>query len=64
MTNQFDGKETDKRMLLQSQMVYFIESVLIDAERQGKLDHINIEVCNHQGNLQMDYTLRNRKKAY
>jgi len=64
MTNQTHAKEIVKRELLQSQMFYFIESVLIDAEKQGKLDHVNIEMCNHQGNLQMDYTLRDRKKAY
>lgn len=61
MTNKI---EYEKRQMLQNQMLSFLESVLLDAQRQDKLDHINIEISNHNGNLQMNYTLKDRKKAY
>ncbi|SHK46218.1 hypothetical protein [Tepidibacter formicigenes] len=56
--------ELAKRQMLETQMKTFIKCVLDAAEREEKLDYINIEISNHNGNLQMDYTLRNRKKAY
>lgn len=45
-------------------MISFIDAVLDVAEKEGKLDYIQIEISNHQGTLQMDYRLRDRKKAY
>lgn len=56
--------EEDKREMLQYQIDCFVDNVLILAAREGKLDHIEIEISNHQGNLQMDYRLRDRKKVY
>ncbi|AOY76790.1 hypothetical protein [Clostridium formicaceticum] len=56
--------EFGKKEMLQHQISEFVKSVLSMAETEGKLDHINIEISNHNGNLQMDYTLRDRKKAY
>lgn len=53
-----------KKESLQKQITEFIKTVLEAAERNGNLDHFTIEISNHQGNLQMDYTLRDRKKAY
>lgn len=53
-----------KRQNLKNQMVDFIDAVLIAAEKENKLDYIDIEISNHQGNLQMDYRLRDRKKVY
>ncbi|WFD08729.1 hypothetical protein [Tepidibacter hydrothermalis] len=57
-------KEQSKKEMLKYQMVSFISCVLDSADNEHKLDYINIEINNHNGNLQMDYTLRNRKKAY
>jgi hypothetical protein len=54
----------NKKESLKRQIVEFIDMVLSTAEKSGKLDFINIEISNHQGQLQMDYTLRDRKKAY
>lgn len=54
----------DKRKKIELQINEFIKSVLTIAEKEQKLDHINIEINNHNGNLQMDYTFRDRKKAY
>lgn len=56
--------EDNKREMLQYQINSFIENVLRLANNEGKLDHINIDISNHNGNLQMDYTLKDRKKAY
>lgn len=53
-----------KRINLKNQMIDFIDAVLIAAENENKLDYIDIEISNHQGNLQMDYRLRDRKKVY
>ncbi|WP_099192774.1 hypothetical protein [Tepidibacter mesophilus] len=58
------SKEDSKKEMLKYQMVSFIDCVLDSADNENKLDYINIEINNHNGNLQMDYTLRNRKKAY
>lgn len=56
--------EEDKKEMLQYQISCFVSSVLKLAEKEGKLDHLEIEISNHQGNLQMDYRLRDRKKVY
>lgn len=59
------GKDRQtKKEMLKERVYEFIESVLDLAENQDKLDHMNIEISNHNGNLQTDYTLRDRKKAY
>ena len=54
----------EKKSCLRNQMISFIDAVLDVAEKEGKLDYIGIEISNHQGTLQMDYKLRDRKKAY
>ena len=53
-----------KRKNLENQITEFIGTVLIAAEKENKLDYIDIEISNHQGNLQMDYKLKDRKKVY
>ena len=53
-----------KKSCLRNQMINFIDAVLNVAEKEGKLDYIEIEMSNHMGNLQMDYKLRDRKKVY
>ena len=54
----------NKRKKLEHDIKEFIKNVLNLAEQQDKLDHMNIEISNHNGNLQMDYKLRDRKKVY
>lgn len=49
---------------IKEQIYSFIECVVDKADLDGKLDFINIEISNHQGNLQMDYSVRDRKKVY
>ena len=53
-----------KKLNLKKRMFDFIDTVLNIAEKEGKLDYIEIELSNHNGNLQMDYKIRDRKKAY
>jgi len=53
-----------KKELLKNRLHEFIEGVLDLADNQGKLEHFSIEISNHNGNLQMDHTLRDRDKAY
>ena len=54
----------EKKELLKNRLYEFIDTVLDMADAQGKLDHLNIEISNHNGNLQMDHTMRDREKAY
>lgn len=42
----------------------FINTVIDKANEDKKIDHFQIEISNHQGNLQLDYSLRDRKKVY
>lgn len=58
------SSENEKRLILEHQIEIFVQCVLDLAEKEGKLDYINISICNHNGNLQTDYTLRDRRKAY
>lgn len=49
---------------IKEQIHSFVECVLDKANEDDKIDYINIEISNHQGNLQMDYSVRDRKKVY
>lgn len=49
---------------IKEQIHSFVECVLDKAKEDGKLDFFNIEISNHQGNLQMDYSVRDRRKIY
>lgn len=53
-----------KKEKLKEELNGFISCVIDQAEKEDKLDFFNIEINNHMGNLQKDYTLRDRKKVY
>ena len=53
-----------KKEKLKEELNIFISCVIDQAEKEDKLDFFNIEINNHMGNLQKDYTLRDRKKVY
>lgn len=53
-----------KKASIRNQIIEFIDAVLDAAEKENKLDYIDIEISNHQGNLQMDYKLKDRRKVY
>ena len=54
----------DKKENLKRQITNFVDTVLQVAEKNGKLDYFVIEISNHQGQLQKDFTLRDRGKVY
>lgn len=54
----------NKKEQLKARINEFIDVAVDIAEKAGSLDHMQIEISNHQGNLQMDYRLRDRKKVY
>lgn len=49
---------------IREQIHSFIDAVIDKADEDEKLDFFQIEISNHQGNLQMDYSVRDRKKVY
>lgn len=49
---------------LKAKINEFIDVVIDRADQEGKIDYFHIEISNHNGNLQMDYKLRDRKKVY
>lgn len=63
MGNKKKIKESNKKKI-KEQIYNFIEAVIDKAEEDDKLDYFQIEVSNHNGNLQMDFSLRDRKKVY
>ena len=42
----------------------FINTVIDKADEDNKLDYFQIEISNHNGSLQMDFGLRDRKIVY
>lgn len=54
----------DNKEKIKDQIHSFINAVVDKADEDEKLDFFQIEISNHQGNLQMDYSLRDRKKVY
>ncbi len=55
---------TDKKDKLKTKINEFIDVTIDRADEENKLDFVYIEISNHNGNLQMDYKLRDRKKVY
>ena len=53
-----------KKEKLAEQLHEYISSVLNIAETKDELDYFDIEISNHNGNLQMKYTTKDRKKVY
>lgn len=63
MGNKKKIKESNKKKI-KEQIYNFIEAVIEKADEDDKLDYFQIEISNHNGNLQMDFSLRDRKKVY
>lgn len=49
---------------LKEQINEFTNTVIDKAAEDNKIDYFHIEISNHNGSLQMDYKLRDRKKVY
>lgn len=53
-----------KRQNLKNEMVNHIDDILDAAENMGSLDFFTIEIKVHNGELNANCTLKNRKKVY
>lgn len=53
-----------KKDKLKTKINEFINIVIDKADKEDKLNYFNIEITNHDGNLQLDYSMRDRKKVY
>lgn len=42
----------------------YVSAAIDKADKDGNLEHFEIEISNHQGNLQMNTILKTRKKVY
>lgn len=49
---------------LKAKINKFIDYCIDKASKENKLDYMSIEISNHNGNLQMDYKIRDREKVY
>lgn len=49
---------------LKAKIEEFINTIVDKAAEDDKLDYFNIEISNHNGTLQMDYSMRDREKVY
>ncbi len=53
-----------KKQCLRNEIIKNIEIIIDTAEKRDSLDFFNIEISNHQGKLNIEYKLKNRKKVY
>lgn len=53
-----------KKQSLKNEMVDHIDDILNAAESMGSLDFFTIELKVHEGRLDANCTLKNRKKVY
>lgn len=56
--------EPNKKDILFKNITNHILTVLDDLENKDKLDHFTINISNHNGNVQLDHTIKERIKAY
>lgn len=54
----------DKKEQLEERINDFVHIALVMADMANSLDQFNIEISNDNGCLNMDYTLKNKKKIY
>lgn len=55
--------EQSKKEKLEEQLHEYISGVLSIAEREEKLDYMEIIISKHQKKLQMDFTIRDRQET-
>lgn len=53
-----------KKERLKSEIERYIDEIVDTAEKMNSLDFFNIEISNHQGKLNVEYKLKNRKRVY
>jgi len=60
----YGGTAMEKKDKLKDKINKFINVVIDKAVEDGNLEHFEIEISNHQGNLQMNSTTKKREKVY
>lgn len=53
-----------KKQSLKNEIDRYIDEIVDTAEKMNSLDYFNIEISNHEGKLNVEYILKNRKKVY
>lgn len=53
-----------KKQRLKNEIERYIDEIVDAAENINSLDYFNIEISNHEGKLNVEYKLKNRKKVY
>lgn len=53
-----------KKQSLKNEIERYIDEIVDAAEKMNSLDYFNIEISNHEGKLNVEYVLKNRKKVY
>ncbi len=53
-----------KKQNLKNEIGRYIDEIMDTAEIMNSLDFFNIEIKNHDGQLNVEYKLKNRKKVY
>jgi len=53
-----------KKQSLKNEIRQYIDEIVDTAEKMNSLDYFNIEISNHEGKLNVEYKLKNRKKVY
>lgn len=53
-----------KKQSLKNEIERYIDEIVDAAENMNSLDYFNIEISNHEGKLNVEYKLKNRKRVY
>lgn len=53
-----------KKQSIKNQIVKRVDELIEVLDNANSLDYFTIEISNHQGNLNVDCVLKNRKKVY
>ena len=53
-----------KKQSLKNEIKRYIDEIVDAAENMNSLDYFNIEISNHEGKLNVEFKLKNRKKVY
>lgn len=53
-----------KKQSIKNQIVERVDELIEVLDKANSLDYFTIEIKNHEGSLNVDCTLKNRKKVY
>lgn len=53
-----------KKEKLKDEIERYLSEIMDTAEGANSLDYFNIEISNHEGKLNVEYKLKNRKRVY